>query len=456
MNLTELQLNRQLYKTQPQTAETLPASDVASNLSPAPSTAIASGNSVTDVNTNAEQINGAVIEPGTIPPSTLDIANFGWTQTSAFSVVDSDTVSWGTGTFTSANGSSVYSIGAGSTGNMSAKTYIYLDINVSTTAYQMSTTQTAPIGIGKVLIAVCQNGVGTATYILVQATQIIADNIIANTITAQKMNVAQLSAITADIGSITSGTITGVLFRTATTGQRIEITSSPTNLIKFYDSATLYGQLEVYNSGGEGKIALTSVDGGGLFINTGVGASGFSSIEIAAQGGSFETSGNASNGFATASATGAAGTALMQLSASGASTGVDIVGDDVVVTGGNTVEIDSPTLVVDNDIDVAVRFHYRTVSQPILYTGYCSGTTIINSNVSWTLTNPSTGKYTVTHNLGLTTYNVVATTLKGSGAGDHVCKIESMGSNDFKVTTFTSDDGVVAASDFMFLLVRLA
>ena len=455
MDLSDLQLNRQLYKTQPQTPETLGASDVAANTSPAPSTAIASGNSVTDVNTNAEQINGAVIEPGTIPPSTLDIANFGWTQTCPFSVVDADTVSWTSGVFTSANGVA-YSISGGSTGNMVAKTYIYLDINVSTTAYQMSTNQTAPIGIGKVLIAVCENGGTTATYILVQATQIVADNIIANTITAQKMNVGQLSAITADLGSITAGTITGVLIRTATSGERIEITSSPHNLINFYDSSTLYGSLEVTNSGGDGYINLTSVDGGGLYLNTGVGASNFSSAFLEAQGGSVGVSGNASNGFATSSATGGAGTALMQLSASGASTDATLVADNVVITGGNTVEIDSPTLVVDNDIDVAVRFHYRTVSQPILYTGYCSGTTIVNSNVSWSLTNPSTGKYTVTHNLNLTTYNVVATTLKGSGAGDHVCKIESMGNNDFKVTTFTANDGVVSNSDFMFLLVRLA
>lgn len=365
MELSELDLNRQLYKTQPQTVETLGASDVASNLSVPPSNALASGNSVTDVNTNAEQINGAAIEPGTIPPSTLDIANFGWTQTSSFTVTDADTVSWGSGMFTSANGSSVYSIGSGNTGNMSAKTYIYLDINVSTTAYQVTTSITTPIGIGKVLIAVCQNGVGTATYVLVQATQVIADNIIANTITAQKMNVAQLSAISADIGSITSGTITGVLFRTATTGQRIEITSTPTNLIKFFDSSTLYGQLEVVNSGGEGKINLTSVDGGGLFINTGVGASGFSSIEIAAQGGSFETSGNASNGFATASATGGAGTAEIALSASGASTEIDITADDIIIDGA----ISSP-----GDIDITPSVQL-TVHGALVSTDSLSGNT---------------------------------------------------------------------------------
>ncbi len=205
--LSELDLNRQLYKTQPQTVETLGADVVASNLPPAPSTAIASGNSVTDINTNAETINGGQITPGTIPQQTLDIANWGWTQSCTFSVTDLDTVSWGAGTFTSADGTQTYSISAGNTGNMSAKTYIYLDINISTTVYQVTTSLTAPIGIGKVLIAVAQNGASEATYVLVQATQVVADNIIANTIGAQKLNVSQLSAITADLGSITAGQI---------------------------------------------------------------------------------------------------------------------------------------------------------------------------------------------------------------------------------------------------------
>lgn len=213
MQLSDLELNRQLYKTQPQTVETLDAADVASNLSPAPSTAIASGNTVTDVNTNAEQLNGDVIAPGTIPPSTLDIANFGWTQTCAFTVTDADTIAWGIGTFTSADGVHIYSISGGNTGNMGAspiRTYVYLDINVSTSVYQISTTITAPIGIGKVLIAVCQAAISpstTATFALVQATQIVGDNVIANTISAEKMNVAVLSAITANLGTITAGSI---------------------------------------------------------------------------------------------------------------------------------------------------------------------------------------------------------------------------------------------------------
>jgi len=196
MNLTELQLNRNLYKTEPQTSETLGAGDVASNLSPTPSSAIASGNSVTDINTNAEQLNGEVIAPGSIPVTTFDISDLGWIQTCVFSVTDADTVAWTSGVFTSAKGVS-YSISAGNTGNMTAQNYIYLNINASLTAYQVTTTQSNIIGPGKVLIAVAQNGSVNASYALTQTIQVVANNIVANT----------LSAISANLGSITAGEI---------------------------------------------------------------------------------------------------------------------------------------------------------------------------------------------------------------------------------------------------------
>jgi hypothetical protein len=56
----------------------------------------------------------------------------------------------------------------------------------------------------------------------------------ASSVTAAKISVSSLSAISADLGSITAGTITGALIRTAASGSRVEMTSSgiiayPTN-----------------------------------------------------------------------------------------------------------------------------------------------------------------------------------------------------------------------------------
>lgn len=50
--------------------------------------------------------------------------------------------------------------------------------------------------------------------------------IVANTVTAAKMNVTQLSAITADMGTLTAGTIIGATIKTANTGARIELNAN--------------------------------------------------------------------------------------------------------------------------------------------------------------------------------------------------------------------------------------
>jgi hypothetical protein len=207
MQLSELFLNRWLFREK-QTIETLGADYVSSNIADAPSTAVASGNTVIDINSNAMTINGSQIAPG--------IADYGWTQTCAFTSTNLNTVTWGAGSFIAANGAT-YAISGGTTGVISGKKYVYLDTNLSITTYQVSANNDtyAAIGIGKVLIAVCQNAAiavpqPNATFNLVQASQIVADNILANTIGANKLSVAQLSAITADMGALTAGYISVV------------------------------------------------------------------------------------------------------------------------------------------------------------------------------------------------------------------------------------------------------
>jgi hypothetical protein len=157
---------------------------------------------------------------GLVALANTNVAAQGWTQTSAFSVTDADTVAWGAGTFTTAGGTS-YSIGAGNTGNMAARTYIYLDIGVSTTAYQTTTTASTAVGAGKVLVATAINGTTEARFevfggvggLNIDAANIVAGTITANeiaasTITAGKLSISSLSAIAADMGTITAGTIT--------------------------------------------------------------------------------------------------------------------------------------------------------------------------------------------------------------------------------------------------------
>lgn len=125
----------------------------------------------------------------------LDIASSGWAQTCVFSVTDADTIAWAAGTFTSADGTA-YPISAGNTGNMSAKTYIYLDTSISKTAYQTTTTARNAVGAGKILIAVAQNGTVEAKFMVMNdnAYNIDAANIVANSITANELSTSLLYA----------------------------------------------------------------------------------------------------------------------------------------------------------------------------------------------------------------------------------------------------------------------
>jgi hypothetical protein len=322
MKLADLFLNRFLYRDNTQNLETKDSAFIAADSTTPEPASIASGGAAQDINTGNVTINGAQLTPGTVPQTVLDVANWGWTQTCIFSSASATQVNWGAGVFTSAGGVS-YSIGSGNTGTMSAKTYIYLDLNVSDTAYQHTTTPSTAVGMGKVLIAIAKNAASSATFNLNEASQITADNILANTIDATRMNVSQLSAITANLGTITAGTITGVLFRTATTGQRIEMDTTNTNQLRFYDSSTLFGQLEAYKVGSDGYIGLIAQDdGAGFEVYTGVGASYYSSAEIFGNGASMSCSGNASNSFAGITAVGGGGTA--EIIAHGGGSGSDI------------------------------------------------------------------------------------------------------------------------------------
>lgn len=92
----------------------------------------------------------------------------------------------------------------------------------------------------KTNIAAIDNSTGdlaanSVTTNAIQSLAITSDKIYAGAITSDKITVATLAAISANLGSITAGyidgvTITGSLFRTAASGQRIEIDSSGISL----------------------------------------------------------------------------------------------------------------------------------------------------------------------------------------------------------------------------------
>ncbi len=447
MELSELQLNRQLYRTQPQTVETLGADSVASNLSAPPSTAIASGNSVTDVNTNAETINGAVITPGTIPAETLDVSNWGWTQTCVFTSASATQVNWGSGSFISANGVT-YSIGAGNTGTMAAKTYIYLDLNVANNAYQHTTTSANAVGVGKVLVAVAQNAASTATFNLNVATQIVGDNILANTIDASKITAGTITATqisasyvyagTISANSVTAGTLTGSTVQTSSGSDRVAL-SAADNDLKIYKSGVvrvdLFQDAIFFLNASGNAVGSMSVDSTNALALIAQSQSGGSIFLLADDTGQVSMSD---------------GTRLLFYA--DFNLGFNI-SRSIMPQADVTYDIGSSAVSwLDSWFDGTMN--YRQIAQPVLYFGYISGTTLSQSNVSWTITNPTTGNYTIAHNFGTTNYTIVATALRGAGAGAYSAKIQQRNSNDARVTIF-DDTGTLVASDFMFLITKI-
>jgi len=71
-------------------------------------------------------------------------------------------------------------------------------------------------------------------------TKIDGGDIYTNTVTATQINVSQLSAISADLGTITAGTITGGTIQTAAANARVVL---GTTGIKWYDATTQRGQI---------------------------------------------------------------------------------------------------------------------------------------------------------------------------------------------------------------------
>lgn len=110
----------------------------------------------------------------------------------------------------------------------------------------------------------------TGTYIANGA--VVTSKLAANSVTASKISVSELSAISADIGSVTSGTITGALIRTSSSGARVEIDDNSDSII-IYDSSNdarieIYDNLINFNDNSEVRVAsIYASDSANLLID---------------------------------------------------------------------------------------------------------------------------------------------------------------------------------------------
>lgn len=237
------------------------------------------------------------ITGGSVATSTLNglvalanenIAAQGWTNTCVFSATDYRIVAWAAGAITTAAGT-VYTIVGGNTGNMAAQTYIYLDIAVSTTVLQTTTTAATAIGSGKILVATAVNNSDTTSKAQYQVfggvggVRLFVDNISANSASTNEFvsNSAQLADLVVtnakinslSVDKLTSDTIAskqitlGLLgttddcyinsgktdFTNAQTGFILGVDNSDSDLPKFYiGTSTSYFNFDGVNSDATG------------------------------------------------------------------------------------------------------------------------------------------------------------------------------------------------------------
>lgn len=105
-----------------------------------------------------------------------------------------------------------------------------------------------------------------------------------------------------------------------------------------------------------------------------------------------------------------------------------------------------------NDIWNTGTHVYKGIDQPVVYWGYVnSGASNGVNNHSFSISSGGTGRYTITHNLGTSSYVLVATAFAAAGGGAISAKVSSKGTNSVEVTTF-NDAGSAVDNDFMFML----
>ena len=204
---------------------------------------------------SGSHLDGQYLASGSVTSPKLITGLQSWTTDIQFSSSSDTVVAWGGGDLYTADGSD-YMLSSGNTGTMTQRVYIYLDVYASGSILQVSTDPTAAVGDGCICIATAINNAGGALFQVfggVGGFNVDGSTIVAASIAAGTLDVLYLSDITADMGSLTAGTITGALIRTAASGLRFEMTDS-----------TFIG----YNSSGDAifEIVLTGGTAGNVIM----------------------------------------------------------------------------------------------------------------------------------------------------------------------------------------------
>lgn len=196
-----------------------------------------------------------------------------WSTNVSWSASDYNTVAWGSWSIYLPDWTSL-SISSWNTGNMSATTYIYYDMELGSVA--TTTSASSSVGENKILICVARPVSSSSKKAEFQAfgtdaqsTFITADNIAANTITgneiqansisANELSVSQLSAISANLWTVTAWTISWTTITAGSTSSwwiKLYPYSSSAWRIEFYYSGDMVWYLQWLSAGVWGAVVM--------------------------------------------------------------------------------------------------------------------------------------------------------------------------------------------------------
>ena len=241
---------------------------------------------------------GLVIPPAAVPRHAL-----AWTTDIRVRPVDNDTIEWDSGSVEFSDGVS-QSVSDGtsprtlSPSQNSGVWFVYKRFNSSTLQFTQSFTTAIGddrIQIGIIVVSADANNM---------ATVLIKGDSGGPHISAQSIAVNVLSAITANLGEVLAGIMTGVLIRTSATGRRIQISSS--NVIEAFNATEIVGKLGIFSDplginpdyftieslGTSRDFGIASERNVGIFTNSPAGSEQFQGvISLRAKSVNFDLSG---------------------------------------------------------------------------------------------------------------------------------------------------------------------
>ena len=177
----------------------------------------------------------AAIDPGAIPDQEETPRHaLAWTTDIKIRPVDHDTIQWDAGSIRFSDDESQNVAIGNQTLDPTANNGVwYVYKRFASSALGFTQNFSTAIGSDRIQLGIIVTSADTNNM----ATVLIKGDSGGPHISAQSIAVNVLSAITANLGEVTAGTLTGLLIRTAESGKRIQITDA--NKIDFYNSLGL-------------------------------------------------------------------------------------------------------------------------------------------------------------------------------------------------------------------------